>query len=127
MVHTILKEKIMDWKTYQEEAERTTARLEPAILNNLHYTMGLATEVGELLDVFKKHIAYGKPIDWVNVQEECGDFLWYFFNFLRINGFDFEEILQKNIDKLYVRYPEKFDADKANNRDLLHERKILEE
>lgn len=38
---------------------------------------------------------------------------------------DLESILQNNLDKLKVRYPEKFDADKAINRDLEKENKVL--
>ena len=45
---------------YIEKSSRTSADLDSPILNNLHYTIGMATEVGELLDVFKKYIAYGK-------------------------------------------------------------------
>jgi NTP pyrophosphatase (non-canonical NTP hydrolase) len=41
-------------------------------------------------------------------------------------NFDFYQSLTNNINKLMVRYPEKFDTDKAINRDLETERKRLE-
>ena len=41
-------------------------------------------------------------------------------------GTDFENIWQKNIKKLELRYPDKYSDEKAKNRDLLSERKILE-
>lgn len=41
-------------------------------------------------------------------------------------NFDFYQSLTNNINKLMVRYPEKFDTDKAINRDLKTERKRLE-
>jgi hypothetical protein len=41
--------------------------------------------------------------------------------------FDFYQSLTNNINKLMVRYPEKFDTDKAINRDLETERKRLED
>jgi NTP pyrophosphatase (non-canonical NTP hydrolase) len=116
----------MDIKTYTQEASRTSAKLETDLLNNLHYLTGMVTEVGEILDPFKKNMAYGKPIDHVNVKEEVGDFMWYLVNFCRINGFDLEEIMQTNIDKLRARYPEKFTQENAINRNLVREREILE-
>ena len=42
-------------------------------------------------------------------------------------NFDFYQSLTNNINKLMVRYPEKFDTDKAINRDLETERKRLED
>ena len=39
---------------------------------------------------------------------------------------DFYQILANNINKLKIRYPDKFDAEKALNRDLDSERKELE-
>jgi NTP pyrophosphatase (non-canonical NTP hydrolase) len=116
----------MNFEQYTKEAERTSAILENETLNNLHYLLGMITEIGELLDIWKRNIAYKKDIDWINVKEELGDILWYFSNFLRINNIDFEEILNININKLKSRYPEKFTEENAINRDLESERKILE-
>ena len=79
-----------------------------------------------MMDAIKKHIAYNKPIDWINVKEEVGDLMWYIANFCVINNFDLGEILSSNIKKLQVRYPEKFTDYNATNRDLNAERKVLE-
>ena len=116
----------MDFNKYMEESSRTTASLDNKLMDNLHYTMGMVTEAVELIDVFKKHVAYGREIDWVNIVEELGDFCWYLANFCRINNLDFGEILDINIAKLKARYPERFDEEHANNRNLDIERKILE-
>lgn len=118
----------MEISKYQVEAARTNATIEPgyAMLENLHMVMGMTTEVGELMDVFKKNLAYKKPIDWVNAKEEIGDLMWYIVNFCNINGFDIREIMQTNIDKLQARFPDKFSTEKANVRDLSIERTILE-
>ena len=116
----------MSFLEYQELAQRTTAELEPEIMNHLHYLMGMMTDIGELMDVYKKWIAYGKPRDIVNEKEEIGDLMWYLANFCRINGYNLEEIMKTNIEKLRARYPEKFDAELANSRNLDVERAILE-
>ena len=47
-------------------------------------------------------------------------------NLCTFNNFDLEEILQTNIDKLRVRFPEKFTKENALNRNLEQERKTLE-
>lgn len=110
---------------YINQSERTSAKLENGQLDNFHYLSGMVTEVGELMDVFKKNIAYKKEIDWINVQEEIGDLMWYVANFCRVNNFNLENILQNNIDKLRARYPEKFTEENAINRNLERERNIL--
>lgn len=116
----------MNFYEYQEKASRTSADLESKLLNDIHYVLGIVTEAGELADAFKKHIAYGKELDFVNLSEEIGDIMWYIANFCRINNFDFYNILETNIKKLQARYPEKFDEEHANHRDLDRERNILE-
>lgn len=91
-----------------------------------HYTLGLGTEVGEVQDILKKRLAYGKPIDTVNLKEELGDILWYIARLCGEFGFTFEELMDTNIAKLKARYGEKFTEDAALNRNLENERKILE-
>jgi NTP pyrophosphatase (non-canonical NTP hydrolase) len=116
----------MNYKEYQKEAARTCANLKSETENNLHMMLGMQTETAELSDVFKKNLAYGKPIDWVNVKEEIGDLMWYIANFCTMNVIDLEQIMQTNIDKLRARFPEKFTQENALSRDLETERKILE-
>jgi NTP pyrophosphatase (non-canonical NTP hydrolase) len=115
----------MEIKEYQEESKRTLASL-GSTMDNIHMCLGLQTESAELSDVFKKFIAYEKPIDWVNVKEELGDLMWYVSNMCNVNGWDLRDIMATNISKLQARYPEKFTNENAINRDLETERKILE-
>lgn len=113
-------------KEYVEFTELTAANLASSELDNLHMVLGMVTEVGELADVFKKNMAYGKEIDWVNVKEELGDLMFYVGSFCRINSIDLEKVMETNMNKLKARYPDRFDRDKALNRDLENERQILE-
>jgi NTP pyrophosphatase (non-canonical NTP hydrolase) len=120
----------MNYKNYQEESKRTCPKLSDnlreGLSDELHMVMGISTEAGELLDAYKKHFAYGKELDVVNVGEEIADIMWYVSNLCRIKGINLEEILQRNIDKLKARYPDKFSQEKALNRNLDKERDILE-
>jgi NTP pyrophosphatase (non-canonical NTP hydrolase) len=131
----------MDSKTYLKESARTVSedysaigqRLSPGdelqkkkTIDLLHAGMGMATESSEFLDMLKKHLFYGKPLDEVNLREEVADQLWYCALALRALDTDFETVMKTNIDKLKARYPQKFTEESALNRDLDKERKILE-
>lgn len=116
----------MDLKTYAGQALRTMPGLGSMQDDNMHMILGMVTEVGELADVFKKNMAYGKEIDWTNVYEELGDLMWYVINFCTANAIDLEAVLHINIRKLETRYPEKFSGEAAINRDVQKERATLE-
>lgn len=111
---------------YQKEASRTFLSKGNHELDVLHCLVGLQTELGELSDPFKKGIYYGKPIDKTNVAEEMADAMWYLVNLARIENIDLEKALINNINKLKIRYPEKFTAENAIVRNLEAERVELE-
>lgn len=98
----------------------------PEIIRLLHSAIGLATESGEFLDMLKKHIFYGKPLDLVNASEEVGDALWYSALAINILKTTLDDVMTVNIKKLQARYPEKFTEFHADNRNLETERAILE-
>jgi NTP pyrophosphatase (non-canonical NTP hydrolase) len=70
-----------------------------------HATMGISGEAGELLDAIKKHWAYGKHLDMVNVIEELGDLEFYMQMLRNIIGVPREHIILANVEKLSKRYP----------------------
>jgi NTP pyrophosphatase (non-canonical NTP hydrolase) len=116
----------MTIENYQEEVKRTLTDLPGVLDNELHMVLGMTTESSEIADVYKKALAYNKPIDYINVKEEIGDLMFYVANMCNLNGWGLKDLLETNINKLRIRYPEKFTEDKAINRDLKSERKILE-
>lgn len=93
----------------------------------MHAILGMMTELGELADVFKKHLIYGKPIDMINVIEENGDQDWYRALFADAIKVGFSQAWEINIAKLRARYPDKFTSDQALNRDLAGEQRVLAE
>jgi len=125
----------MNSNTYQSDATVTDLMDYAPVLERLqdvhtvrllHAAMGLCTEVGEFMDMLKKHILYGKPLDEVNLKEELGDELWYTALALDELKSTFDECMDVNIKKLRLRYPNKFTEKDALNRNLSEERKILE-
>lgn len=77
-----------------------------------------------ILDMAKKYLAYGKEPNvtlLVTLLHKC--IFAIRKKFVSVGAFN--HVLYKNIEKLKVRYPEKFDEDKAINRNIDKERNAL--
>lgn len=96
-------------------------------LRLLHSGLGMLTEAEEFLSPVVSSILNNQDLDLVNLKEELGDSMWYTAIACDVLGTTFEIEQERNITKLQQRYPEKFDSDKAINRDLEAERNILEQ
>jgi NTP pyrophosphatase (non-canonical NTP hydrolase) len=93
----------------------------------VHAGLGLVTEAGEYADVLKKAMIYGKEPDLVNLDEEAGDMCWYLALHCFTRNISFSDLFEQNIAKLAKRFPDKFTEDQAINRDVVAERKVLED
>jgi len=95
----------------------------------LHAVIGMMGELGELAGALEKAIWYGQKFDEANFKEELGDLNWYQAEALNELGAKFEDVLARNIEKLQIRYPEKFTEARAEerNRDRNAERDVLED
>ena len=71
----------------------------------IHACLGLASETGEIADALKKHIVYGKELDLINLLEESGDLMWYQALLLTAIKKTMEEVMEKNMAKLKLRFP----------------------
>jgi NTP pyrophosphatase (non-canonical NTP hydrolase) len=93
----------------------------------LHGSVGIATESCELMEAIQKYLSGKQPFDAVNAKEELADVGWYqnvLFDLLQTNANESFELWYQKLEK---RYGSKFDAYRANNRDLVGERKLLED
>lgn len=101
---------------FQREARRSLRDDLPyeAMCSNM--CMGLAGEIGEVVDIMKKHIYQGKELDITDVIEEVGDVLWYIANFCNVNNITMDECMESNIKKLRKRFPNGFTIKDANER-----------
>lgn len=109
----------MDINTYSDLAFRT-ARTDTDMLSNA--ALGIGGEAGEVLDLIKKCRHHDKPLDDAKLKAELGDLCWYVNALIRVMGYTWSEVLEMNIKKLEARYPDlKFDAERANNRDVVAE------
>lgn len=124
----------MNIKEYQELAMRTNDRkctdrlsstidkviwetLSTDIGGIINASLGLSGEVGELNDMIKKWVFHGHDIDMQEVKKELGDICWYVAMMCESFGFDLEEVMELNIDKLKKRYPEGFSEQASINRE----------
>ncbi|MBQ2213913.1 MAG: nucleoside triphosphate pyrophosphohydrolase family protein, partial [Erysipelotrichaceae bacterium] len=62
--------------------------------------MGLCGESGEAIDIVKKHLAQGHPLDKEALAKELGDICWYVAETAQVLGYDLETIMTMNIEKL---------------------------
>ena len=92
----------------------------------IHGILGCATEAGEMLEALYAAVFEGKDLDLVNLREERGDLKWYLAILAHAQGDDWSADEKLNIAKLRKRFPEKFEQDKAINRNLDVERQTLE-
>ena len=79
--------------------------------------MGLCGESGEAIDIVKKHLAQGHPLDREKLVKELGDIAWYLAETATALDVTLEEVLAGNIEKLRKRYPEGFDKEHSLHRD----------
>ena len=99
--------------------------LPEGFIDVMHAALGQISEASEILTSIVVSAMEGKPLDLKNLREEAGDNMWYTALLLRTIGSDFEETGEININKLKVRFPDKFDSEKAINRDLDKEAETL--
>lgn len=96
----------MDFKEYQEES-RKTAIYKKLGENYIYPSLGLAGETGEVMEKIKKLI---RDKDGViddefkkEIAKELGDILWYMAQLSTEFGISFQDVAEKNIEKLASR------------------------
>ncbi|MGM9655094.1 MAG: nucleoside triphosphate pyrophosphohydrolase family protein [Butyricicoccaceae bacterium] len=105
--------------TVNEYQKMALTTLNPALGKQdvlINGVMGLCGESGEAIDIVKKHLAQGHPLDREGLIKELGDVAWYLAETAYALDVSLEEVFQRNIDKLKARYPEGFDARRSVER-----------
>lgn len=78
--------------------------------------MGLCGESGEATDIVKKHLFQGHDLDKEKLAKELGDIAWYLAEAATALDMNLEDIFKANIEKLKLRYPVGFDANRSIHR-----------
>lgn len=84
----------------------------------INAVMGLCGESGETIDIVKKHLHQGHELNKDKLIKELGDIAWYLAEAAYALDVNLSDILEENINKLKIRYPEGFSVDKSINREV---------
>lgn len=112
---------------YQQEAIRTEVNHASTVSRLQHALLGMQSELGELSKEMIKWLYYGKDADTTKMEEELGDIAWHLAQFCTAIGFNLEIVMKRNLDKLRIRFPEKFCPVRVEreNRDLQAEGEVF--
>ena len=78
--------------------------------------IGLAGEAGEVCELVKKGIFHQHGLDREKLAKELGDCLWYIAALCTKTGLDMGEVMEENINKLKLRYPNGYSSDDSQKR-----------
>ena len=107
----------MTGNEYQKLAMRTCSfngNEKRSMLN--HAVFGLTSEAGEVAGILQKEYQ-GHYFDPDHIEKELGDCLWMIAEACSALGFDMDDVMRKNIDKLKKRYPEGFSVERSLHRE----------
>ncbi|MBC8501161.1 MAG: nucleoside triphosphate pyrophosphohydrolase family protein [DPANN group archaeon] len=93
----------MDLKTYQKKCTKTAKVGRNPDIEIMNWGLGVAGEAGDLAGCIKKTVNHDND-QTQGIRENIGDAMWYLAMICNFYGWDFEEILDENIEKLNKRY-----------------------
>ena len=96
------------FRRWQAEVSRLSTHYDPNADCLVKNALGLAGEVGEVVELIKKDRYHGLPLDADKLRSEVGDVLWYLTDLCAQAGFTLADAAQANVDKLRKRYPNGF-------------------
>ena len=119
--------KINDYAKFVDETTSEESKHHIALLGRLDDLKNIAniprlltSSVGEFAEISKKIIFQGKEFneeERFHMKRELGDILWYWVQGCIALGFEPEDVMQENINKLEKRYPNGFDVHRSENRE----------
>lgn len=106
---------------YQQACLRTISPIAASSGDDLllQGVMGMNGEAGEAIDIVKKVRFHGHPFDdqtKEHLAKELGDVLWYISTSATAIGYDLEDVMKMNINKLQHRYKDGFSTEESLHR-----------
>jgi len=114
-------------KEYQELCKRTARKFEIPEHEIFAWGLGIAGEAGDIAGCIKKTSFHGND-QKQGVRENIGDVMWYAAMICNYFGWNLQDILNENLEKLKARYPQGFtekDASRSGTRIDWQEDKIV--
>lgn len=110
----------MTFDEYQKQALKTAHNHPDALMNQTIWAMGVAGEAGEVVEKWKKIVAYKDGIvsqeDLGELAKELGDVIWYIAVMAHSLGLSLDDIMQRNLEKLASRQKRGVIKSKGDNR-----------
>lgn len=106
----------MTFEEYEKDVFRTVDMTEDFDKLLATKAMGLSGEANEFLEIVKKYLEQGVPLNREHLASELGDLLWYLVVCLRLIGYSIFDIMKINVAKRLKRYPKGFSTERSINR-----------
>ncbi len=105
----------MEMDVYMRRAARTINPKLDAAEVEMHALHGMCGEVGEIHSIYQK-VYQGHDFSDEHLKKEIGDLMWMIAELCTARDYSLDDICQMNIDKLFARYPDGFDAEHSLHR-----------
>lgn len=110
----------MTFDEYQKQALTTAVNSYEPLMAKTIWAMGVAGEAGEVVEKWKKIIAYKDGTvteeDINELAKELGDVVWYIAVLADALGLSFEDVMRRNVEKLKSRQARNVIRGKGDNR-----------
>ncbi len=110
----------MTFDEYQKRAQETAIANPDPLMDKTIWAMGVAGEAGEVIEKWKKIVAYHEGViseeDRKELGKELGDVVWYIAQFAQSLDLSLDEIMQQNLAKLADRKKRGVQKGKGDNR-----------
>lgn len=98
----------MTFDEYQKQALTTVhCDYDDVLMERTIWAMGIAGEAGEVVEKWKKIVAYKHGVvseaERAELAKELGDVVWYVAVMAHSLGLSFDGIIQRNVEKLQSR------------------------
>ncbi len=97
----------MTFDDYQKKAKTTLLKGPDTLTDVIHMALGIAGEGGEVSERVKKLIRDNNgdlsKLDKADISKEIGDVLWYLAVLCDILDISFDDVAEKNLEKLASR------------------------
>jgi len=110
----------MTFNEYQKKALETAIFNKDPLMDKTIWAMGISGEAGEVLEKWKKIVAYKDGIitdeDIAEIKKELGDVLWYVALLAHSLELDLDDVVELNVEKLASRKARGVQKGQGDNR-----------
>jgi NTP pyrophosphatase (non-canonical NTP hydrolase) len=110
----------MTFDEYQQKALTTAITHPDPLMDKTIWAMGIVGEAGEVIEKWKKIVAYREgritDEDITELKKELGDVIWYVAVFADSLGLTLEEVMHANVKKLADRKARGVTKGEGDNR-----------